>query len=35
MMRGAPYFDLWAMATKAYLNEEELVQLVAHYFTPR
>jgi hypothetical protein len=25
MKPGAPYFDLWALATKADLNEEELL----------
>jgi hypothetical protein len=27
MKRGAPYFDLWALATKADLNEDELLSL--------
>jgi predicted SAM-dependent methyltransferase len=35
MKRGAPYFDLWALATKADLNEEELLQLAKNHFTPR
>jgi hypothetical protein len=35
MKRGAPYFDLWALATKADLNEEELLQLTNNHFTPR
>jgi SAM-dependent methyltransferase len=35
MKRGAPYFDLWALATKADLNEEELLSLAKNHFTPR
>lgn len=35
MKRGAPYFDLWALATKADLNEEELLSLATNHFTPR
>ena len=35
MKRGAPYFDLWALATKANLNEEELLSLAKNHFTPR
>jgi hypothetical protein len=35
MERGAPYFNLWALATKAYLNEEELLQLAKNHFTTR
>jgi hypothetical protein len=35
MKRGAPYFDLWALATKADLNEEELLQLAKNHFTPK
>jgi SAM-dependent methyltransferase len=35
MKRGAPYFDLWALATKADLNEEELLQLAKNHFTPQ
>jgi hypothetical protein len=35
MKRGAPYFDLRALATKADLNEEELLQLAKNHFTPR
>ncbi len=31
----APYFDLWALATKAALNEEELLSLAKNHFTPR
>ena len=34
MKRSAPYFDLWALATKADLNEEELLQLAKNHFTP-
>jgi ubiquinone/menaquinone biosynthesis C-methylase UbiE len=33
--RGAPYFDLWALATKADLNEEELRLLAKTHFTSR
>ena len=33
--RGAPYFDLWALATKADLNEEELRSLANTHFSPR
>ena len=33
--RGTPYFDLWALATKADLNEEELRLLAKTHFTPR
>ena len=35
MKRSAPYFDLWALATKADLNEEELLSLAKNHFTPR
>jgi len=35
MKRGAPYFDLWALATKVDLNEEELLQLAKNHFTPK
>jgi hypothetical protein len=35
MKRGAPYFDLWALATKAELNEEELLALAKTHFTPK
>jgi tetratricopeptide (TPR) repeat protein len=35
MKRGAPYFDLWALATKSDLTEEELLQLAKNHFTPR
>jgi ubiquinone/menaquinone biosynthesis C-methylase UbiE len=33
--RGQPYFDLWALATKADLNEEELLILAKTHFTPK
>lgn len=33
MKRGAPYFDMWALATKADLLEEELLSLARTYFT--
>jgi hypothetical protein len=33
--RGTPYFDLWTLATKADLNEEELLQMAKNHFTPR
>jgi predicted SAM-dependent methyltransferase len=33
--RGYPYFDLWALATKADLNEEELLSLAKNHFTPK
>jgi 2-polyprenyl-3-methyl-5-hydroxy-6-metoxy-1,4-benzoquinol methylase len=32
MNRGAPYFDLWALATKADLNEEELLSWTNNRF---
>jgi hypothetical protein len=35
MKRGAPYFDLWALASKADLNEEELLSMAKNHFTPR
>jgi predicted SAM-dependent methyltransferase len=35
MKRGAPYFDLWALATKSDLNQEELLSLAKNHFTPR
>ena len=35
MKRGAPYFYLWALATKADLNEEELLSMAKNHFTPR
>ena len=34
MSRGHPYFDLWALATKAKLNEGELLPLAKAHFTP-
>jgi SAM-dependent methyltransferase len=33
--RGYPYFDLWALATKADMNEEELLSLAKNHFTPK
>ena len=35
MKRGAPYFDLWALACKVDLNEEELLYLAKSHFAPR
>jgi hypothetical protein len=35
MKRGAPYFDLWALACKADLKEDELITLSKNHFTPR
>ena len=35
MKRGAPYFDLWALATKEDMNEEELLTLAKNHFTPK
>ena len=35
MKRAAPYFDLWALATKSDLNQEELLSLATNHFTPR
>lgn len=35
MKRGAPYFDLWALACKIELNKEGLLSLAKTYFTPR
>ena len=35
MSRGHPYFDLWALATKAELNEEELLASAKTHFTPK
>jgi hypothetical protein len=32
MKRGPPYFDLWALATKAELNEEEIILLAKKFF---
>jgi hypothetical protein len=34
MKRGAPYFDLWALATKAELSDEELLSLAKNHLTP-
>jgi predicted SAM-dependent methyltransferase len=34
MKRGAPYFDLWALACKADLDHEELKLLAKNHFTP-
>ena len=35
LKRGAPYFDLWALSTKADLNEDELVALAKIHFSPK
>ena len=35
MKRGAPYFDLWALATKADFNEEKLQSLAKSHITPK
>ena len=35
MKRGAPSFDLWALATKADLNVEELLSLAKNHFPPQ
>ena len=35
MKRGDPYFDLWALATKEDMNEEELLSLAKNHFTPK
>ena len=35
MKRGYPYFDLWALATKEDINEEELLSLATSHFTPK
>ena len=35
MKRGALYFDLWALATKVDMNEEELLSLAKNYFIPK
>ena len=32
--RAAPYFDLWALATKDDLNEDALLSLAKNHFTP-
>lgn len=34
-MRGAPYFDLWALATKVDFNEGEHLALAKTHFTPK
>ena len=34
MKRGAPYFDLWAVASKEELNEEKMQALAALHMTP-
>lgn len=33
--RGHPYFDLWALATKGDILEEELMSLARAHFTPK
>jgi len=35
MKRGAPYFDLWALASKANMSDEALRSLAQLHFTPR
>ena len=35
MKRGAPFFDLWALACKADLDHEELKLMAKNHFTPR
>jgi hypothetical protein len=35
MKRGASYIDLWTLATKTDLSEEELLSLAKNHFTPR
>jgi ubiquinone/menaquinone biosynthesis C-methylase UbiE len=32
--RGAPYFDLWALASKSPRSEEEIKSMAKTYFTP-
>ena len=32
--RGAPFFDLWALASKTPLSEEEIKSMAKTYFTP-
>ena len=32
MSRGAPYFDLWAAASKTQLSDEELREIVEKHF---
>jgi hypothetical protein len=34
MSRNAPYFDLWALASKSARAEAEMKQLAQTYFTP-
>lgn len=34
MRRGAPFFDLWALATKSDLDKAELLSLAKNHFTP-
>lgn len=34
MARGAPYFDLWAIASKKELNEEQVMDLARIHFSP-
>ena len=34
MFRGAPYFDLWAVACKQELPEEQMMELARLHFTP-
>jgi predicted SAM-dependent methyltransferase len=34
MSRGAPYFDLWAVASKKQLAEEEMMKLARTHFSP-
>ena len=34
MSRGHPYFDLWAVGSKAELNEEEMKVLALEHMTP-
>ena len=34
MSRGHPYFDLWAVATKEELNEEQMQALAVEHMTP-
>ena len=35
MKRGSPYFDLWALASKKSISDEELRKLAQLHFTPR
>lgn len=35
MKRGSPYFDLWALASKKSISDEELRNLAQLHFTPR